>query len=233
LLEAAVQKVFTRRARVVAVEDLNAMFRIITIEGDALRKVDWTPGDKIQIQLGGWVQRTFTPVAWDAVEGRTRILAYMHGDGPGARWAREARAGDDCVLFGPRKSIDGTKPGPVVLFGDETSFGLAVALSSTIAGSHPVEMLFEISTLAESQPVIEHLGLGKLHASVRAENDAHLVEVEDQVRALLEAHQPMQFVLTGKSTSIQRIRQWLRQYGVTSSQFQNRAYWAPGKEGLD
>jgi hypothetical protein len=71
------------------------------------------------------------------------------------------------------------------------------------------------------------------HPITRAQNDAHLTGIEERVRALLDARQPMQFVLTGKSTSIQRIRRWVRQHGGTSPRFQNKAHWAPGKKGLD
>jgi ferric-chelate reductase (NADPH) len=232
--ETALQRLFSRNARVVAIEDLNAMFRILTLGGDALREVQWTPGDKIQIQLGGWVQRTYTPLDWDPTQGLTRILAYLHGDGPGTHWAREARVGDDCTFFGPRRSIDLTQlQPPAILFGDETSFGLAAALNNTLTANHRVGMLFEISAPVESRPAIERLRLGEAHTITRAENDAHLAGIEDRLRALLDARQPMQFVLTGKSTSIQRIRRWLRQHGGASPRFQNKAYWAPGKKGLD
>jgi ferric-chelate reductase (NADPH) len=232
--ETAMQKLFSRSARVVAIEDLNAMFRIVTLGGDALREVQWTPGDKIQIQLGGWVQRTYTPLDWDPAKGLTRILAYLHSDGPGTRWAREAHVGDDCVFFGPRRSIDLTQlQAPAILFGDETSFGLAAALKNTGAANRRVDLLFEVSTPVESESVIERLGLGDVHMRACAQNDVHLTDIEERMRAVLEARQPLQFVLTGKSTSIQRIRRWLRQHGGSSAKFQNKAYWAPGKKGLD
>lgn len=233
-LEAAMQRLFSRSASVVAIEDLNAMFRIVTLGGDALKGVQWTPGDKIQIHLGGWAQRTYTPLDWDAAKGRTRILAYLHGDGPGTRWLRDARVGDDCMFFGPRRSIDLTQlQPPAALFGDETSFGLAAALKNTRMGNHRVDMLFETSTPTESRSVIERLGLGDVHTSACVENDTHLAAIEEQIRALLDARQSIQFVLTGKSTSIQRIRRWLRQHADPSPRFQNKAYWAPGKKGLD
>lgn len=234
LLESAVQKLFTRRAQIVMVEELNPTFRMITLGGDALKKAEWTPGDKIQIQLGGWVQRTYTPLDWDGVEGRARILVYLHGDGPGTRWAAGARAGDDCVLFGPRRSIDLTRlRSPAILFGDETSFGLAAAWKGVVIASGPVEMLFEISTSAESRSVIEQLGLGNVNTSVRAGDDAHLPSLDDRILVRPSSLRSTQFVLTGKSTSIQRIRRLLRQRNVASSQFQSKAYWAPGKAGLD
>jgi hypothetical protein len=80
LIESAIQTLFARSAVVVDVEPVGPAFRIVTLEGEALKNVAWTPGDKIQIQLGGWVQRTYTPMDWDAVGGRTRLLVYLNGD---------------------------------------------------------------------------------------------------------------------------------------------------------
>jgi hypothetical protein len=105
LFEATLQKLFTRSAHVVDIVDIGSAFRIITLGGDGLRHVAWTPGDKLQVQLGGSIQRTCTPIDWDAVAGRTRIPICLHAGGPGTRWARMVRKGDNCILFGPRKSI--------------------------------------------------------------------------------------------------------------------------------
>lgn len=232
VVESVLQKLFTRRSRVDSVEELNPKFRLITLVGEALKNVAWVPGDMVQIQLGGWVQRVYTPLDWAPEEGRTRILAYLHADGPGTRWARSLRVGDACTLFGPRRSIDLTKlHRPAVFFGDETTFGLARALQSTTKRADGVEFLFEVSTPSESLRVLEHLGLADAHHCVRGDGDAHLPELETRMLALLNSHRPAQFVLTGRSTGIQRLRQVLRQRGCHASQFHTRAYWAPGKRG--
>lgn len=62
LLESAMLKLFTRKGHVLDIKDIGSAFRMVTLGGEALREVEWTPGDKIQIQLGGWVQRTYTPM---------------------------------------------------------------------------------------------------------------------------------------------------------------------------
>jgi ferric-chelate reductase (NADPH) len=230
--ESAVQKLFMRRAQVDAVDDLNAQFRMITLAGEGLKGVDWTPGDKIQIQLGSWRNRTYTPLQWDPIEGRTRVLVYLHADGPGTVWAREVRAGDLCLLFGPRKSIDLRRlEPPAVLFGDETSIGLAAALQAT-GDTHGIELLFEFSSPHESVQVIDALGLSKAHHCVRSD-DGLAADLERRLLSLVDAHHPVRFAITGKSTSIQQVRQLLRARGFSAAQFQSKAYWAPGKTGLD
>ncbi|MCW5626609.1 MAG: siderophore-interacting protein, partial [Burkholderiales bacterium] len=125
-LESAVMKLLARPAVVSDVQVLTAHFRLITLQGDALKGADWVPGQKVQMQFGGFVSRTFTPIAWDAAKGETRLVGFSHGDGPGARWVVGAKPGDACVVFGPRRSLDvGSVPRPALFFGDETSFGLA------------------------------------------------------------------------------------------------------------
>lgn len=233
LLESALHRVFMRRAQVVAVEDVGPAFRIVTLGGDSLRNADWQPGDKLQVQLGGWVQRTYTPLEWDADSGRTRILVQLHGHAPGAQWARSVRVDDPCVVFGPRRSIDlARRASPVVLFGDETSFGLAAALIGTRPPVSPW-MFFEVASVAQAQPALRRLGLGTARLSTRRDDGAHLHELEDKLRATLEAQPAAQVVLTGKADSIQPMRQLLGQLGVGARRFQAKAYWKPGKTGLD
>jgi NADPH-dependent ferric siderophore reductase len=233
LLETTILKLFTRSARVLEIEDIAGAFRIITLGGDALRKADWTPGDKIQIQLGGWRQRTYTPMGWDAENGRTRVLVHLHGDAPGTRWARALRVGDDCVVFGPRKSV--RLPGQrsaVILFGDETSLGLAAALSDQMSAP-AVLGLFEVSRLADTTPVIARLDLKQAELCVRLEDEAHLNAMEARMSALLQAHPAAEIVLTGRAGAIQRMAKLLRQWEIDAGRRQSKAYWAPGKTGMD
>ncbi|WP_063922937.1 siderophore-interacting protein [Cupriavidus basilensis] len=234
LLESAMLKLFTRSANVLDVEDIGDHFRLITLGGDALKNVQWTPGDKLQIQLGGWAQRTYTPMEWDAENGRTRVLAYMHGDAPGANWARALRKGEDCIVFGPRKSIDLTQLGfsDAVLFGDETSFGLAAARVN-ITQSEKTHLLFEVSSLAESKVVLAKLGLGESIVHERAGNDAQQLALEEKMLAVLQAKPNARVVLSGKASSIQHMHQLLKRLSIGSNRFQTKAYWAPGKTGLD
>lgn len=234
MIESAMVKLFMRNARVLHIEDIGNAFRIVTLGGEAQRKVGWTPGDKLHIQLGGWVQRTYTPIEWDAENGRTRILASLHGDGPGAQWARTLRKGDECIVFGTRKSIDLTQLGfaDAVLFGDETSFGLAAALNGVVQ-PEKTHLFLEVSSLAESQPAIARLRLENAHLLVRTGNDAQLTELEARILPVLQVQPNTHIVLSGKASSIQHMRKLLRRLGIGSNRFQTKVYWAPGKTGPD
>jgi NADPH-dependent ferric siderophore reductase len=233
LLESALRKLFTRSARIVGIEDVGDAFRIVTLGGEALRGAGWSPGDKIQIQLGGWTQRTYTPMGWDAERGRTRILVYLHAGGPGAQWARTLRKGDDCVVFGPRRSVrQAPTISAVIVFGDETSLGLAAALADQ-TDPPAVLGLFEVSRPADTAPVIERLELHGATLCPRLENDGHFTELEARMEALLRAHPEAEVVLTGRAAAIQHMNKLLKRENVAAGQRQSKAYWAPGKTGLD
>jgi ferric-chelate reductase (NADPH) len=221
-----------RPARVAAVRTLSPHFRLAELEGEALIDVAWTAGQKVQVSMNsGLSARTFTPMSWDADGGRTRILTFAHGDGPGSRWASGLREGDTCQFFGPRRSLDlSGLAAPVVLFGDETSFGLAAALRDSPQGADAIHV-FEGSDVAELRPVLEAIGLGQATLIERTAGETHLAAAEAE--ALRLAASGAHFILTGKASSIQRVGRALKAAGVVSSRIKARAYWAQGKTGLD
>ncbi|MBR0710519.1 siderophore-interacting protein [Bradyrhizobium liaoningense] len=221
-----------RPALVVTVETLSPRFARIELEGEALKDVAWTAGQKIQVAIGaGLSARTYTPMSWDTGRGRTRLLAFAHGDGPGSRWASSLREGDTCQFFGPRRSLDlAGLEAPVVLFGDETSFGLAAALRNNLQAGGALHM-FEVTDVVESQQVLDAVSLGQARLIARSAGEEHLSIVEAEMLRL--AANGAQFVLTGKASSIQRFSRALKAAGVASSRIKAKAYWAPGKTGLD
>jgi NADPH-dependent ferric siderophore reductase len=233
-LEGAVARLFARPATLTSVREVADGFRWLTLSGPALCGVEWSPGQKVQLMLGGWVQRTYTPLSWDARAGCFDLLAYAHGTGPGATWVREAAPGVSCMVFGPRGSVDLPRLArPALLFGDETSFGLARALRSTRAAADGVALLLEVSSMGTSRAALDALGIEGAVLSERRPGDAHWDELREHATRLVQAHELRAGVLSGKATSIRALGQHLRQLGVPRAGLQTKAYWAPGKTGLD
>jgi ferric-chelate reductase (NADPH) len=233
-VEGAIMKMFTKAASVSEVEVLDESFRLITLAGPALRDVRWVPGMKVQMGLGGWISRTYTPIDWDAANGLTRLLAFVHGDAPGAVWARGLRAGEACTIFGPRDSIDLTQLSrPGLLFGDESSIGLAHALRFTTAGAQGVSIVLEVTSKPGAEAVLARMQIEQATLVERKPDDAHLSELEELVAAQVQERSISSCALSGKATSIQRVNKRLRALGMTSRQIRTKAYWAPGKAGLD
>lgn len=231
-LSRALVRLFMRHATVAACETIADRFRLITLEGPALAGIAWTPGQKLQIAMGSaFVARTYTPIEWDPIAGRTRILGYAHGDGPGSAWVRGLEPGDECDIFGPRHSLDlSAVAGPLALLGDETSIGLARALLSH-ERTGTVACHFEVDDVDANRRVMAHLGLDDAALSGRTDDGAHITAIEAALPALHAAGAT--FVLTGKASTIQQFRQALKRRAVPTTRIVAKAYWAPGKAGLD
>lgn len=231
---AAVLKLFTRRAEIASVEPLGDHFRLLTLAGEDLKDTAWIPGQKVQMSLGGWVHRTYTPLVWDRVHGTTQLLGYVHGNGPGSAWIASAARSAPCTLLGPRSSLDLTAVSrPLAFFGDETSFAAAASLRVTSGGTSDVSFFFEVSSVVDALPVLERIGVDDALVVARTAGDRHLDEIQARLLRLFEKRFATQAVLTGKASSIQRVQQSLRRAGISSKQLKTRAYWAPGKTGLD
>ncbi len=217
-----------RAATVARVAEVGPAFRRIWLEGEGLRGADWQPGDKARVFLGDAGLRTYTPISWDAARGATELLVYLHSRTPGADWARGLRGGESVQLFGPHRSLS-LQDGPLVLFGDETSFAVAQSLRENRPRGQ-VRTVFEVSRKAECAPALEALGL--LGDEVeRAPGDAHLDEVIGRLRELLRGDRA-RLVLTGKAQTLQTVRARLKSERIPFSPAV-RAYWSVGKRGLD
>lgn len=229
-IDQALRRLLMRPAAVIANEELSDRFRLITIEGPALADVDWTPGQKLQVAMGSAFQtRTYTPIEWNPVAGRTCILGYAHGDGPGSDWVRGARPGDACDLFGPRGSLDASHlPGPLAVFGDETAIGLAYAFTRQ---RRRIASHFEVEDTGAVCMVADQLGVGRISLYPRRVGEAHVADMEATLPALIASG--ASFVLAGRAGVVQRLRHALRALGVPSARVITKVYWAPGKTGLD
>ncbi len=163
-----------------------------------------------------------------------RLLTFAHGDGPGSRWARDLSEGDSCQFFrsAPRSLDLSGLESPVVLFGDETSFGLAAALRNSPQGADAVHV-FEASDIA-----VGAAGAGSESASATRRADLQALPPMTSIPSwaeadrLLLAASGVHFVLTGKAASIQRVSRALKAAGVVKSRLKTAAYWAQGKIGL-
>lgn len=217
-------RLVTRSARASAVRDLGHGLRVITLVGPELRDVAWTPGDKVQVLLPTRDVRTYTPSRWEGDE--LELVAFDHGDAPGSAWSRAIAPGDALRFVGPQRSVRRHAGKRVVLFGDETSFGLAVAFSGA-----PLASVFEIGAAPYAE-IVAGLGVADAACVVRAPGDRHLVDVAAAIADGLRTHPGAELVMTGRAQSIRVVRDRLRTLGV-GARPANKAYWSVGKSGLD
>lgn len=213
-----------------AIDDVGSSFRAVSLEGDALRGQSFSPGDKIQMLLPSRDCRTYTPITWDRERGRTELLVYHHEDSPSGLWIRALRKGDRCRFVGPQRSLRvPTEAKRIVLFGDETSCAVALAIAAATSPERLV-CIFEITAEEATR-----LALGELarQATIvwRDPGDAHLDRVADGLATAL-VEPGAELLLTGRAQAIQGARARLKQRAITAPSAV-RAYWSLGRVGLD
>jgi NADPH-dependent ferric siderophore reductase len=216
------------------VRDVSAHFRRFRVSSESLRSSGCAAGDKVQIMIGEAGPRTFTPFSPDPAAGTFDFLAYVHGDAPAAAWARSAHSGLSFRAFGPRGSLPlSSLIGPVVMFGDETSFGAAKSLLDTRGAADGLSFVFESTDPDEAKLVLADIGLSGSAVVKRQAEQAHLAEIEAQLTAAGAQTADATLVLTGHAQMIQAIRARLKARPVSFRGQKVKAYWADGKKGLD
>jgi ferric-chelate reductase (NADPH) len=202
-----------RDTRVESVTEMGPRFRRVVLSG-LQAKIE--PGDKIQVYIPDAGSRTYSP--FGARDGAFELALFTHGNGPGSAWARALETGDRVRFIGPQRSLVlGEIAGPVALFGDETSFGVAKALFDLRHG----DAQFRFQTGADCEPALDALGLPK---------DAVVPELQTIARDLHAMNATL--VLTGNAKSILALRGQLKGLGNDRPQ-RVKSYWAEGKRGLD
>ena len=205
-----------REGEVVAATTLGA-FVHVTVRSAAVPAA----GDKIQVFFPEVGTRTYSPFA--CAGGQFELAVFLHDRGPSSAWARSLAPGRQLRFVGPSSSTPFADiAGPVALFGDETSVGIARALHDARNGD--ARVVLEVGSRAAVEPVIAKLGLV---AELVERNGEHLATI---ARDLGGAGRTL--VLTGNAKSIQDLRDRLKQLGGARPQ-RVKSYWAAGKVGLD
>ena len=237
LLGQALHRLLALEARVAAVHALSPRFRLVSLRSEAWRGVVHLPGDKAQVRVDGLAFRTFTPFRLAEGDDALELLGFVRDGAPAGEWLASVAPGDRCHVRGPRRSLDlAAIDRSTVFVGDETSLGLALALCGTPLSGLDTHFIFEVDDAAEVRGVLEAMGRGMLqHAWLveRRPDGTHLADVEATLRRYAGADSFRQYVLSGRSLTIQRLQRVLRDAGAKPSQMLAKAYWAPGKIALD
>ena len=233
-LSDAVEKLLFRPVTVTQSELVANCFRLVRVRGEGLAGVRWIPGQAVQIYLGNLTKRAYTPMELDPDAGSARFLFYLHGSGPGSRWATNLEADDICKVMRPKDSLDFTTlKRPTLFFGDETSLALAHALCGTSRDTLNDRIFLEVSSPAEVEIASSRLGLRQVTLFERRPEEAHLGEIAASMAASASGLTSPHWVFTGQARSIQKLQKQLRALGCDISGSKVRAYWSPGKTGMD
>src|ERR1700761_5367232 len=88
----------------------------------------WTSVQHIKCKVGVLSYRDYTPSGWDAETHTCTLLIHVAHDGPGSRWARGLRPGDQLSYRKPESSHHHPEAKQLCFLGDETTIGHFLAL---------------------------------------------------------------------------------------------------------
>lgn len=211
--------VVLRHARVMAAEDVGPGFRRLQLQGDTGTP---GPGDKLQVLLPTDDVRTYSPIA--EPDGSIVLLGVERAGGPGAAWLSTVEVGATVSFAAPRRSLT-LPPGPVILVGDETSVAVAAGFERARPGS--VHAVFQAQRPDAVEKAAQSVHLKPAHVAPR-EGLASVVGAVLAARALAPN---ATVALTGGSELVVAVRAALRERGLRD--VKTKAYWIPGKTGLD
>ncbi len=198
-----------------------------TPDGELLLPVLGPEGMKFPEGAQRPVMRDYTPRRFDAQRREITIEFALHGDGPVAQWAAQARSGQRAGIGGPR----GSTVIPLdyawhLLIGDETALpAIARRLEELPSGAKAIVMV-ETGDAADQRPLASA-------AQVRVQWLVH------QGRSgLVEATRALQLPpgegfawAAGESATITAVRQALiEELGLDKHQVKASAYWKQGEK---
>jgi NADPH-dependent ferric siderophore reductase len=98
--------------------------------------------------------RTYTPRRFDAAAQTLDVDFALHGPGPAASWAEQAKAGQQLVLMGPAPgyAIDTEAPW-YVLLGDDAALPAIETILEALPPSTRTTVLLEVAAADEARPL--------------------------------------------------------------------------------
>jgi ferric-chelate reductase (NADPH) len=233
-LSNAIEKLLFRPVKVVECELLGGQFRLVRLQGEGFKGIKWIPGQAVQFFLGNLTKRAYTPMDVNADAGSALFLFHLHGSGPGSSWAAALRAGDLCQVMRPKDSLDFTNIyQDTIFFGDDTSLAAAQALQGCHRKALGRRSVLEVDSKDAAHSVVSRLALDGLTLIQKEKDDAHLDKVLAKLVEHEQAFRSPQWVFTGQALSIQTVRKKLKAKGIEPARSKVRAYWSPGKTGMD
>ena len=79
ILSSTIEKLLFHPVTVTDVDTVGSRFQLVSVQGEGLHGVTWTPGQTIQFYIGSFTKRAYTPMDLSPKAGSARFLLYLHG----------------------------------------------------------------------------------------------------------------------------------------------------------
>jgi NADPH-dependent ferric siderophore reductase len=216
----------------------------IRIEGDDIAGLACQPGQHVRVHMAdvreprNWLHprdmlRTYSVWRHDDTGIELCVLNHDHG-GPGARWARQLRAGGHVTFGRPEGSFVLREGAYQVFAGEETAAVAFGAMLRALPPVTPVYGILEVDELGDRLPLglpLGHQLTWQYRAGRSAAASQTLLEAFTRLRLPPE---PGIAYLAGEARTVQLLRRHLvSERGWPREAVRTKPFWAPGKRGLD
>ncbi|MEU5677061.1 MULTISPECIES: siderophore-interacting protein [Streptomyces] len=196
--------------------------------------LDWKPGHHIRVQVAPLslrsprdLLRTYT--VWDYTDNALELRVFEHGEGPGARWARELAPGSEVMFKAPEGRFTVRPDAPDHLFiGEETASVAIGAMARSLHGR--CRALIAVDDVADQIPIegdVQWIQNG----TALAPDTRTLVQA---VAALPDIRPGTVAYIAGEAQTCQAVkRHLLHERGWPRRDIVVKPFWTPGKRGMD
>ncbi|CUU58371.1 NADPH-dependent ferric siderophore reductase, contains FAD-binding and SIP domains [Parafrankia irregularis] len=233
-------------ARVESVGMLARRTRRIVLTGPALADLAWSPGQNVTVfladptRLAGWrngprdLKRSYSVWDYDP-SGRMELAVYDHGgETPGTSWARRVVPGDEVIVTRPEGRLVARPEAGVHLFvGEDTAAVSFGAMLRTLPAPTLVRGVIECDEEDDRLPLPRATELTWVHrrgapAASSSLLTAALADLD------LSGGEPGAAYVVGEARTCQAVRRHLiDERGWPRQRVLVRAFWTPGRRGMD
>lgn len=224
-----VEGLMAPKLRVGKISFISPHLRKIRFQGQ-IGHMNFQIGYASVIRVSETEYRNYTVAYHDVKEGIMDFVFHIHGNGIGSSVIDALKIGDELFITGPRgRKAYNPAIKRYLIFGDETSLGLACAFLPVLQQNHHLfQFYFELDEGNNNAPAM----LGLENYTVFPKDGSF--RNGEWVSRLPVFTQPdwnkVRFVLTGNVKSVQTLRKVVKNkaWGKASHQ----GYWLEGKKGL-
>jgi NADPH-dependent ferric siderophore reductase len=226
----------TRRLEfeVVGSEQISPHMQRIELTAPELEGFTYLPGQDVMLLVAADgnrpVRRRYTIRYLDPSRQLLTLDVVLHGEGPGERWIRAARAGDRIEGIGPRGKITSSAEADWHLFiGDEAAMPAILAMTESLPGDTEATIVLEVPDVADEQEfsAAARIRLSWLHRMAGPAGDPSRLAAEAAEVELLPGRGHA--YLLGEARVVLRLREILASRGFPQDQMSPKAYWGRGR----
>lgn len=176
------------------------------------------------------IARDYTPRHFDNAKGELDIEFVLHGEGPAASWAAQAKVGDKLIIGGPRGSfVVSNDFAWYLMISDETGVPAISRRLEELPPNTRVQVIVEVENADEQPPLRLHPGveITWLHRNGAAAGRSGLLP---RAAAQLQRPEGDGYVwAAGEYSEVAAVRQQLvSAWGLDKSRIRAASYWKHG-----